>query len=620
MEGGVQMNITVALMVKNEKQNLVETVPFFKQHFDEVVIIDTGSTDGTVEYLNTQDIKFTQAKWNYSFSEIRNKLLKEATGDYILMLDADERIDEEFVNEMRKVVETKQLSYEVKIMNITDANSLNLTHINIRLFKNDDNFYYDGNIHEQLKHVHGHTPQKTSLLLRHYGYRSEVVKSKGKRKRNMRILQMELKRDPNNAFHNFNMSTELMNLKKYNEALMHLKKAAKHGKGRSYESEIYRNMIYCLINTKRYDDAEEFARESIKHFKDETRFYFILAQILLKTGRVEDAEFEMQKGLGAFLNVGKTKDGTENVYLLFEMLKISKRKRDFDRIIKISNILIQMTNSNVNVVSEIINVMLQNFKGEELYEFIKNNVSGEENQTRLFFEYSVRQGIKEIPMNRITTAQDRIIKLWETSKYEQVIKETNALKDSSKIKMMAKIYAHNLDRQKENISSWLLENKTIQAIESFKNGEEVRKVNFDGQVFIALLEELIKQQKTEEFSNVIQMFHYFPAKFWKESGDILERYYFDDVAISMYSQYLQSVSGDADVWLKTAELLYTQEKWDDCLLFANKASQLNSKSFRPVELIILSLEKKNEIQLVNQVIDEVKNQISHSHFINSRQM
>lgn len=619
-KGGVQMNITVALMVKNEKTNLVETIPFFKEHFEEVLIIDTGSTDGTVEYLKEQNINLLQTKWNYSFADVRNELIKAATGDYILMLDADERINEEFVAQMRAAIQSNDLSYEVKIMNITDDNKRNSTHINIRLFKNDGNFYYEGNIHEQLKHTNGHTPKITSLLLRHYGYRSEVIRTKGKRKRNMRILQMELKKDPNNAFHNYNMSTELINIKKYNEALLHLKKAAKHSKGKTFESEVYRNIIYCLVNTKRYAEAEEFARECIKSFQKETRFYFILAQILLKTGRVEDAELEMKKGLGAFLNIRKTIDGTENLYLLMEMLKISKRKRDFDTVVKVLSALNQITENNHTVIKEFINVMLQNFEKDGLYDFIKENVENEEKQVDLFFEYSVRKGIKEIPMNKVTSAENRIMKLWESSKYEQVIKETSQLEGKLKFKILGYIYAGNLERRNDTISNWLLENKTIQAIEQFKSGQEVRKVNLEGKVYLSIVEELIKQSNLNEIGRVIQMYHYYPAKYWKEIGDVLETYYYDETAVSMYVEYLQNVTGDFDTWVKAAELLYTQEKWDDCLLLANKASQLNGNNFRPVELMILSLEKKNEIQLVNQIVSEVKNQIDHSHFINSRQM
>lgn len=613
------MNITVALMVKNEKSNLIDTIPFFKKHFYEVVIVDTGSSDGTVEYLREQKVKFRQAKWNYNFAEIRNMLLENATGDYILMLDADERIDEEFVKEMHEVVKTNEKSYEVKIINITDADRLNMSHINIRLFKNDGKFYYSGNIHEQLTHPNGHSPKPTKLSLLHYGYTSEVIKAKGKIKRNMRILKMELRKDPNNAFHNFNMSTELVGVKKYNEAILHLKKAARHAKGASFEPEIYRNILHCLMETKRYKDAEEIASEAIKRFEKDTRFYFILAQVLLRMGRVEDAEHEMKKGLGAFLNVGRTVDGTENVYLLLEMLKISKKKRDIDSIMKIIDVLAGLTHNSSTVLKELINVMLHTFKQDDLYNFIKNNVKDETKQSKLFFEYSVKKGIREIPINKTSSAEERIIKLWFINKFSQLKREYDALGAKLKTKVLAKLYVYNLEHTRDEALQWLLENKTLEAIENFRIGNTVRKINYDGELYVAIVEELIKQKNTDEFSKLIQMYHFFQAKYWKGTGDILTEYYFDEIAVLLYVQYLQTIENDFDTWVKTSELLFAQEKWDDCLVLADKANQLNVNSFRPVELMILSLEKKNEVNLARQLVNEAKKQISHSQFIKERE-
>lgn len=613
------MNVTVALMVKNELSNLIETVPFFKKYFEEVVIIDTGSTDGTVNFLEEQNIKFKVAKWNYNFSEIRNMLIEESTGDYILMLDADERIDEEFVLEMRKELETPKSAYEVKIINITDSGSLNVSHINIRLFKRDGQFYYDGKIHEQLKHPRGYKPTKSKLVLKHYGYQSEVVKAKNKRKRNMRILKDELKRNPNDPFQNFNYSTELISAKKYNEAILHLKTAARNGRGASYESEIYRNIIFCLMETKRTEDAETIAREAIDRFKSDTRFYFVLAGILQKQGRLEDAEHTMKMGLGAFLSNGKTIDGTENVYLLWEMLKISKRKRKYKDIIKILDILSNLTNQSIDVMQEQIKVMMHSFDQEEIYKWIKEKVKNEEKQNSLFIEYRIKKGIKEIPMNRIMNLDSRIIKLWETSRYEQIVKELNNASAEEKARNLAYLFVNNLERNRQEINALVLENKTIQAINSFINGIEIKSLNYNGEIFVFIIEELIKQKKLVEFSKVIQMFHFFDKKHWKQIANLLDSYYFDETAVTLYIHYLTHIETDFDVWVKVAELLYAQEKWDDCILLSDKANQLNKNNFRPLELKILSLEQKKEHQLAKQIISEVKKQVSHSQFIKNRE-
>ncbi|MGF7535580.1 glycosyltransferase [Bacillus mexicanus] len=613
------MNVTVALMVKNELSNLIETVPFFKENFEEVVIIDTGSTDGSIDFLKEQNIKFKVANWNYDFAEIRNMLIEESTGDYILMLDADERIDEEFVSEMRKELKMPKSAYEVKIINITDSGSLNVSHINIRLFKRDGLFYYEGKIHEQLKHPQGYMPAKSKMILKHYGYQSEVVMAKDKRRRNMRIIKDELKRNPNDPFQNFNYSTELIGAKKYNEAILHLKIAARNGHRASYEAEIYRNIIFCLMETKRTEDAETVAREAIKRFKKDTRFYFVLAGILQKQGRLEDAEYTMKMGLGAFLSNGKTIDGTENVYLLWEMLKISKRKRKFEDIIKITDILNNLTNQSIDVIEEELKVLMHSYEQEEVYEWIKEKVKDQEKQETLFFEYRIKKGIKEIPMNRIMNLENRIIKLWESSRYEKITKEVHSADIEQKSKLLAYLFSNNLERNRKEINDLVLENKTIRAINQFINGNEVKALNYNGEIFVNIIEELIKQKKLEEFSKVIQMFHFFDKKYWKQIANLLDNYYFDETAITLYIHYLNHIETDFDVWVKVAELLYAQQNWDDCMLLSEKASQLNKNNFRPLELMILSLEQKKDYHLAKQLISELKNQVSHSQFIKNRE-
>jgi hypothetical protein len=268
---------------------------------------------------------------------------------------------------------------------------------------------------------------------------------------------------------------------------------------------------------------------------------------------------------------------------------------------------------------ELINFLIHSLDQDGLYDYIKKNVVNEEKQNKLFFEYRVKKGIKEIQMNKVTSTNDRIIKLWESSRYSNLIKEADELNADEKTKVIAMLYVYNLERNKEVVNEWLLENKTIKAIETFKNGGTIKSVNYDGTIYVAIIEELIKQRNINEFSKIIQMFHFFEKKYWKLVADILDKYYYDESALSMYIQYLQHIDTDFETWVRAAEILYTQEKWDDCLLLSEKASQLNSHNFRPIELMLLSLEKKNDIRTVQMIINEVKKQLGHSQFIKSRE-
>jgi len=88
------VKLSVCYIVKNEILKLPESIKHVRELADEICIVDTGSTDGTVQYAKFAADKFAKFKWCDDFSAARNKSLELATGDWILVLDADEWIDE----------------------------------------------------------------------------------------------------------------------------------------------------------------------------------------------------------------------------------------------------------------------------------------------------------------------------------------------------------------------------------------------------------------------------------------------------------------------------------------------------------------------------------------------
>ncbi len=88
------MNNTVSLcmIVKNEEDNLPRCLESIKDIVDEIIIVDTGSTDKTVEIAKSYGAKVYYLKWNNNFSEARNESLKYATKDWILILDGDDEL------------------------------------------------------------------------------------------------------------------------------------------------------------------------------------------------------------------------------------------------------------------------------------------------------------------------------------------------------------------------------------------------------------------------------------------------------------------------------------------------------------------------------------------------
>ena len=88
------MRISVAMIVRNEEEMLRTALESVKDA-DEIVICDTGSVDKTIEIAKEYTDKvFTDYKWNDNFAEARNHAASKCTGDYIFIIDADERLEE----------------------------------------------------------------------------------------------------------------------------------------------------------------------------------------------------------------------------------------------------------------------------------------------------------------------------------------------------------------------------------------------------------------------------------------------------------------------------------------------------------------------------------------------
>ncbi len=90
------------MIVKNEESNIANCLKSAQGIVDEIIIVDTGSTDETIAICETFNAKILNFKWNNSFAEARNFGLKQAKGDWILWLDADEEIDVEDGKKLKK--------------------------------------------------------------------------------------------------------------------------------------------------------------------------------------------------------------------------------------------------------------------------------------------------------------------------------------------------------------------------------------------------------------------------------------------------------------------------------------------------------------------------------------
>lgn len=109
--------LTVAILTKNEEKNIVDVIENAKQVANDILIIDSGSDDRTVELVKEHGARVLYNAWNNDFSEQRNFALANTAADWILYLDADERLNDDLVLAIKKAIEkneTKQYAIRRK--------------------------------------------------------------------------------------------------------------------------------------------------------------------------------------------------------------------------------------------------------------------------------------------------------------------------------------------------------------------------------------------------------------------------------------------------------------------------------------------------------------------------
>lgn len=217
--------ISLCMIVKNEEKVLDRCLSSVVNLIDEIIVVDTGSTDNTKEIASKYTHNIYDFEWINDFSAARNYAASKATGEWILVLDADEYIDEEnfniFVQEIKDDNDTFD-AYTAKILNFTGNFGESLVqNIHDRVYKNNGEISYYRHIHEQFKSNKDEQLKikNSSLLIFHSGYLNKIVNEKSKGQRNKELLKKEMNSGSKNAFDYFNLGNEYSSIGEYEKAL-----------------------------------------------------------------------------------------------------------------------------------------------------------------------------------------------------------------------------------------------------------------------------------------------------------------------------------------------------------------------------------------------------------------
>lgn len=205
------IQLSACLIVKNEANLLPRCLESIRSFVDEIVVVDTGSNDNTVEIARSYGAQIYHFDWEDDFSAARNESLRHARGDWILYIDADEAIDVVNAAKIREVITRKDImaaTIRQCIPQPADNIATAFYSEYCRLFRFHPDIRFEGVVHEQILPAIerlGGKVLRTDIVLHHWAYAINKEKKQLRAERNLRYLLEELREVQDDSFIHFNL-------------------------------------------------------------------------------------------------------------------------------------------------------------------------------------------------------------------------------------------------------------------------------------------------------------------------------------------------------------------------------------------------------------------------------
>lgn len=263
------MRISAVLIVKNEAPIIAQCLESIKD-FDEIVVVDTGSTDGTQDICRSFGAKvYDDYTWNDDFAEARNHAISKATGDWLFSIDADHVLKTPFNVIVRTAKDAERKGHRTVFVKAIAERSGHW-HWRELLFRNDPSVYWVSPVHECLS-----IPAKMySQIEQVYGYSKNHSSDPD---RNLRILLNKCNGNiPRTRFY---LAREYYERKRYDEAIEWADRYLEIATWTPEICEAHLLKAWCFWMTGRGNEARKSCLECIRWNPDFKEALLFMAHI-----------------------------------------------------------------------------------------------------------------------------------------------------------------------------------------------------------------------------------------------------------------------------------------------------------------------------------------------------
>lgn len=306
-------HVTLSMIVKNEEKHLARCLDSVKDVVDEIVIVDTGSIDRTIEIAEKYKANIYHFNWVNDFSAARNFALSKSNGDWILYLDADERLHKSSKEELKKITSVNSKSgYYCHVKSLDSEHGRDNQMSYVRLFGNSNRISFNGKVHEQILPAlleNGYIISESKILIEHIGYDIDTGQKKEKAKRNLELLLKEY-RENKSPYNEFQLALTYQVLENYSEAAKYFLLAAENKSFNVlYRAHSYTSLALIYNNSHNIKEAEKCLIKSISLRNNDAFTHLLASKIFLRKNEIQKAIEHCKK---ADIYNRELKDGKSN--------------------------------------------------------------------------------------------------------------------------------------------------------------------------------------------------------------------------------------------------------------------------------------------------------------------
>ncbi len=292
--------LSLCMIVKDEEKFLPTCLESIKGHVDEIIIVDTGSKDKTVEIATKYNAKIYHHQWENSFSKARNYSLSYATCDWIMWIDADEEVDERDAHKLKDVIKDDEVDviYMPMFNKPVGGKAVSVFSAE-KIFRNHIGIHFEGIVHNNLKY--SGLSKSVNIKLYHYGYNQSEEQMEKKFERTSSLLRLQIKDDSENPTPHHYLAISYLDRHKHEECIKEALEAIRLFESQNSNSQFrllsYYTACVAFYREQDLDNAEKYALKAIKFYPDYLDAHCILSSIYFLRKEYEKCDEATKKYL-----------------------------------------------------------------------------------------------------------------------------------------------------------------------------------------------------------------------------------------------------------------------------------------------------------------------------------